>query len=182
MVRTGRMLMHAIRACIRNSRFVFVLGEGSNEPVSARVRPRPPVSARCPPVSARVACLTGVVGSAPSPLCIHRLTCRAITGPVSSPDYLSHLARAPEFRGVAPTSFPVRASVPYAEPDRVYDTKYYTRDMRRSELNTRVARRTWTNEGAGGAVAARDASRTGGVYKWGEYKSILDVENDGFTS
>mmetsp|Transcript_10705 Transcript_10705/g.29723 ORF Transcript_10705/g.29723 Transcript_10705/m.29723 type:complete len:123 (+) Transcript_10705:1765-2133(+) len=106
----------------------------------------------------------------------------AITGPVSSPDYVSHLARAPEFRGIAPSSFPVRASVPYAEPDRVYDIKYYTRDMRRSELNTRVTRRTWTNEEAAGAVVASDASRPGGVYKWGEYKSILDVENDGFTS
>ena len=76
----------------------------------------------------------------------------------------------------------MRASVPYAEPDRVYDIKYYTRDMRRSELNTRVTRRTWTNEEAAGAVVASDASRPGGVYKWGEYKSILDVENDGFTS
>ena len=114
--------------------------------------------------------------------CTPLLLCRAITGPVSSPDYVSHLARAPEFRGIAPSSFPVRASVPYAEPDRVYDIKYYTRDMRRSELNTRVTRRTWTNEEAAGAVVAIDASRTGGVYKWGEYKSILDVENDGFTS
>jgi len=104
---------------------------------------------------------------------------RAITGPVSSPDYLSHLSRAPEFRGVAPTSVPTRASVPYAEPDRVYDIKYFTRDMRRSELNTKVTRRAWTNEGAAGA---KDASRTGGVYRWGQYKSILDVENDGFTA
>lgn len=104
---------------------------------------------------------------------------RAITGPVSSPDYLSHLSRAPEFRGVAPTSVPTRASVPYAEPDRVYDIKYFTRDMRRSDLNTKVTRRTWANDGAAGA---KDASRTGGVYRWGQYKSILDVENDGFTA
>ena len=99
---------------------------------------------------------------------------------MSSPDYASHLSRAPEFRGIAPTSFPVRASVPYAEPDRVYDIKYFTRDERRSELNTKVTRRAWTADG--GASAAKDASRTGGVYKWGEYKSILDVENDGFTA
>lgn len=75
--------------------------------------------------------------------------------------------------------------MPYAEPDRVYDIKYYTRDLRRSELNTKVTRRAWKKEeatAAAGVVAAKDASRTGGVYKWGEYKSILDVENDGFTS
>ena len=59
--------------------------------------------------------------------------------------------------------------MPYAEPDRVYDIKYYTRDLRRSELNTTVTRRAWKKEeatAAAGVVAAKDPSSTTELFQF----------------
>lgn len=80
-------------------------------------------------------------------------------------------------------SFPVKAAVPYSEPDTVYDVRYYTRDQRRSDANLKVQKRTWTmadvNEAAeGGKVMSKQDRK---VYAWSEPKSILDTENNGYT-
>lgn len=80
-------------------------------------------------------------------------------------------------------SFPVKAAVPYSEPDTVYDIKYYTRDRRRSDANLKVTKRTWTmadvQEAAEGGKVLSTEDRK--VYAWSEPKSILDTENNGYT-
>eukprot|EP00850_Spirogloea_muscicola_P006722 SM000032S12106 [mRNA] locus=s32:587028:587574:- [translate_table: standard] len=57
-----------------------------------------------------------------------------ITGPVSSPEYLEALMDASEYRQFAPSNPPTRAWIPHARPDRIYNIKYYDRDLRRAEV------------------------------------------------
>ena len=89
-------------------------------------------------------------------------------------------------------SFPTKVSVPYAEPDRVYDIKYFTRDSRRSDLNTKVERRTWTlssiSDDTGSSAECEEDAKpktqkvpNENVYRWSDPKSILDTENNGYT-
>jgi hypothetical protein len=74
----------------------------------------------------------------------------------------------------------------------VYDIKYFTRDLRRSDLNTKVERRTWTlssisndtsssAEGEDNAKPKTQKVPNENVYKWSDPKSILDTENNGYT-
>lgn len=72
--------------------------------------------------------------------------------------------------------------MPYAEPDTVYDIKYYTRDSRRSDKNLKVEKRTWTVASA--KEAGEGNMEHGGdrkVYQWSNPASILDTENNGYT-
>lgn len=55
-----------------------------------------------------------------------------ITGPCSDPEYLDAVPNALEYRAFSPATAPLRARVPQAEPEHVYDIKYYTRDYRKN--------------------------------------------------
>jgi len=56
-----------------------------------------------------------------------------ITGVASDAEFKDYLPAAGDFRAVAPMSQTVRAVIPHADPNLVYDIKYYTRDPRRRQ-------------------------------------------------
>ncbi|KAJ4831843.1 hypothetical protein Tsubulata_017507 [Turnera subulata] len=55
-----------------------------------------------------------------------------ITGPCASPEYLSAVPGATEYRPECPATTKVKPVVPTSDPETVYDIKYYTRDRRRT--------------------------------------------------
>ncbi|XP_043707582.1 uncharacterized protein LOC122656941 [Telopea speciosissima] len=55
-----------------------------------------------------------------------------ITGPCASPEYKLAVPDALEYRIYCPASEPLKAIVPTANPETVYDIKYYSRDQRRN--------------------------------------------------
>ncbi|RAL46799.1 unnamed protein product [Cuscuta campestris] len=55
-----------------------------------------------------------------------------ITGPQSSPEYMSALPRATEYRVFCPATVPAKAIVPSSNPETVFDIKYFSRDQRRN--------------------------------------------------
>lgn len=55
-----------------------------------------------------------------------------ITGPCASPEYRSALPKATEYRVFCPATIPEKAIIPTANPDTVYDIKYFPRDQRRN--------------------------------------------------
>ncbi|XP_057521711.1 uncharacterized protein LOC130801828 [Amaranthus tricolor] len=55
-----------------------------------------------------------------------------ITGPCASPEYKSAVPKATEYRPFCPASEIQQAIVPTANPDTVFDIKYFTRDQRRN--------------------------------------------------
>lgn len=56
-----------------------------------------------------------------------------ITGVASDPEFQPYLPVASDYRTHSPMSQPVRAVVPHADPNLVYDIKYYPRDGRRRQ-------------------------------------------------
>lgn len=52
--------------------------------------------------------------------------------PCASPEYASALPKATEYRVFCPATIPQKAIVPTANPDTVFDIKYFTRDQRRN--------------------------------------------------
>ncbi|KAL3699561.1 hypothetical protein R1sor_017583 [Riccia sorocarpa] len=59
-----------------------------------------------------------------------------ITGPASGSEFLPALPDATEYRKHAPATQPKRVFIPQAEPEHVFDIKYYTRDRRRTPPTT----------------------------------------------
>ncbi|KMT17261.1 hypothetical protein BVRB_2g039610 [Beta vulgaris subsp. vulgaris] len=55
-----------------------------------------------------------------------------ITGPCASPEYKSSVPRAPEYRPFCPATITHEAIIPSANPDTVFDIKYFPRDQRRN--------------------------------------------------
>ncbi|XP_074286359.1 uncharacterized protein LOC141611671 [Silene latifolia] len=55
-----------------------------------------------------------------------------ITGPCASPEYRSAVPKATEYRPFCPATEPQHAIVPTANPDTVFDIKYFPRDQRRN--------------------------------------------------
>ncbi|KAH7314494.1 hypothetical protein KP509_21G005200 [Ceratopteris richardii] len=55
-----------------------------------------------------------------------------ITGPVSHPEFKDSLPNAREYRLTAPATPPKRVFIPHAEPERVLNISYFTRDGRRA--------------------------------------------------
>lgn len=55
-----------------------------------------------------------------------------ITGPCSDPEYLNAVPNALDYRPFSPASAPVRVHVPSADPDRIFDIKYFPRDYKRN--------------------------------------------------
>ena len=55
-----------------------------------------------------------------------------ITGPTATSEFLESVPDAKDYRKIAPATMPVRPAVPHAEPDDVFDIKYYTRGRKRS--------------------------------------------------
>eukprot|EP00890_Picochlorum_soloecismus_P004619 jgi/Picsp_1/5158/NSC_02521-R1_protein len=104
-----------------------------------------------------------------------------ITGPSSSPEYMSHLPKATEYRATSPGSFPTPASVPFAENDRIYDIKYYTRDTRRAGLPGGSRHLVKKELNVGEAPERQMPATPGTPHKWSKPISILDTENNGYT-
>ncbi|PSC72489.1 hypothetical protein C2E20_4316 [Micractinium conductrix] len=107
------------------------------------------------------------------------------TGPVSGPEYLSHLPRAVDYRGIAPASQPLRPAVPQSEDDRVYDIKYYVRDHRRAHLpggSIKLAKGAYEVAAKDEALEALQTPPTPNKpYVWGKFRSILEQDNAGYT-
>ncbi|XP_069146263.1 uncharacterized protein [Solanum lycopersicum] len=55
-----------------------------------------------------------------------------ITGPQSSPEYVSAVPKATEYRVTCPATAQAQAIIPTSNPDTVYDIKYFSRDQRRN--------------------------------------------------
>ncbi|XP_076930571.1 uncharacterized protein LOC143595438 [Bidens hawaiensis] len=55
-----------------------------------------------------------------------------ITGPCADPEYKSALPLAVDYRPFCPATEPVQAIVPTADPEHVFDIKYFSRDQRRN--------------------------------------------------
>eukprot|EP01018_Ginkgo_biloba_P030754 Gb_10963 [translate_table: standard] len=55
-----------------------------------------------------------------------------ITGPCSTPEYVDAMPSALTYRSFAPATPPVLPYIPNAEPDRIFNITYYTRDTRRN--------------------------------------------------
>uniref|UniRef100_A0A803N147 Uncharacterized protein n=2 Tax=Chenopodium quinoa TaxID=63459 RepID=A0A803N147_CHEQI len=55
-----------------------------------------------------------------------------ITGPCASPEYKSAVPKASEYRLFCPATIPQQAIVPSANPETVFDIKYFPRDQRRN--------------------------------------------------
>lgn len=109
----------------------------------------------------------------------------AYTGPVSGPEYQSHLPVSTEFRKFGPASAPIRASVPHAELDRIYNIKYFVRDTRRAEQpggTKTLARYKYDTSTKEEALEATPAPPTPNqTYRWSKPRSILDQDNNGYT-
>mmetsp|Transcript_27381 Transcript_27381/g.52141 ORF Transcript_27381/g.52141 Transcript_27381/m.52141 type:complete len:172 (+) Transcript_27381:50-565(+) len=54
-----------------------------------------------------------------------------ITGPASTSEYKTHLPRADQYRALLPGEPQQQLAVPWADSDKIYDIKYYGRDVRR---------------------------------------------------
>ncbi|KAG6687090.1 hypothetical protein I3842_11G053200 [Carya illinoinensis] len=55
-----------------------------------------------------------------------------ITGPCASPEYISALPGALEYRVTCPATIKILPWIPNSDPETVFDIKYYTRDQRRN--------------------------------------------------
>jgi len=55
-----------------------------------------------------------------------------ITGPCSDPEYENAVPNALDYRPFSPASAPVRVYVPSADPELVFDIKYFPRDYKRN--------------------------------------------------
>ncbi|XP_009792503.1 uncharacterized protein [Nicotiana sylvestris] len=65
------------------------------------------------------------------------------TGPQTSPEYLSAVPKATDYRLFCPATAQAKAIVPTSNPETVFDIKYYSRDQRR---NRPPIRRTFLNK------------------------------------
>ncbi|CAI9109847.1 OLC1v1009758C1 [Oldenlandia corymbosa var. corymbosa] len=55
-----------------------------------------------------------------------------ITGPCASPEFQEALPKATDYRVHCPATVPTQAIVPTANPETVFDIKYFSRDQRRN--------------------------------------------------
>lgn len=97
-----------------------------------------------------------------------------ITGPVSTAEYLDPLPNAGTYRINSPATQPQRAIVPHAEPEHVFDIKYYVRDTRRAPPKSTIidVPANGTFEGTAPAV--------GKFFTMGKEFSILDEPGEGY--
>jgi hypothetical protein len=97
-----------------------------------------------------------------------------VTGPVSGAEYRDPLANADSYRVNSPATQSQRAIVPHAEPERVFDIKYYVRDTRRAPPKVTTAEFP-----AGGALEGA-APAAGKFYTMGKDYSIEDEPGQGY--
>eukprot|EP01018_Ginkgo_biloba_P035688 Gb_35689 [translate_table: standard] len=55
-----------------------------------------------------------------------------ITGPCADPEYLDSVPNALSYRPFSPATPAIRVYIPQAQPERVFDIKYFPRDTRRN--------------------------------------------------
>lgn len=110
-----------------------------------------------------------------------------ITGVASTAEFRDYMPLAGEMRKHAPASQPVRAMVPQAETDRIYDIRYSNRDSRREHMlvggtnKVTIAQQsilvpTPTSTPVDGVPAL-----PGVRHRWGKNKALLDYDNNGYT-
>ncbi|KAK2077780.1 hypothetical protein QBZ16_004628 [Prototheca wickerhamii] len=112
-----------------------------------------------------------------------------ITGPLSSPEYMSHLPKAGEYRALAPGSQPLRARVPAAEDDRVYNIKYFSEWQSPVlwdvflDFEMHIGHKYYSFDAAASKEALQSLAEapTPGK-KWSKpFKPILEEDNNGYT-
>lgn len=106
------------------------------------------------------------------------VTILQVTGPVSSPEYMTHLPKAAEYRKHGPASAPEKVMVPHAEDENVYNIRYYTRDARRESVRTTRREFDPASEKFNGWEAMEAEQKK--IRKFTR-RSILDVDNNGYT-
>lgn len=110
-----------------------------------------------------------------------------ITGVASSSEFKHYLDDAPDYRSRAPGSQPIRAIVPHADEDRIYNIKYFDRDTRREGMLVGGTNKTHLVTKEMQLVeVTRDPieglpPRPGKPYKWGKPIPYLEFENNGYT-
>lgn len=94
---------------------------------------------------------------------------------------------APDYRSHAPGSQPVRAIVPHALEDRIYNIKYYDRDTRREGMLVGGGNKTHlVTKEIHPVEPTRDPidglpPRPGKTHKWNKPIPYLEFENNGYT-
>ena len=118
-----------------------------------------------------------------------------VTGPLASKDWRFADLPVEQYRLQTPGTPRQTPMVPHAEPDKVYDIKYFTRDAKRSDIKVggtdqlRHVTYTYSLEAlaaevagdlqAGGAPAGPPAASTFRTWQ-GERVGLLDTLNDGY--
>jgi len=113
---------------------------------------------------------------------------RQVTGVASSPEFASYIPPATEYRKHAPGSQPIKAVVPHARPERIYDIKYWPRDARRAGQVVGGTNKRHVEESRYDVTAADekfDAApvfAVGKPHRWGKKVPLLDYPNNGYTT
>ena len=113
---------------------------------------------------------------------------RQVTGVASSPEFASYIPPATEYRRHAPGSQPIKAVVPQARPERIYDIKYWPRDERRAGQLVGGTNRRHVEEVKYDVTAADekfDAApvfAVGKPHRWGKKVPLLEYPNNGYTT
>eukprot|EP00246_Nothoceros_aenigmaticus_P000049 TRINITY_DN1007_c0_g1_i1.p2 TRINITY_DN1007_c0_g1~~TRINITY_DN1007_c0_g1_i1.p2 ORF type:complete len:129 (-),score=24.14 TRINITY_DN1007_c0_g1_i1:82-468(-) len=102
-----------------------------------------------------------------------------ITGPLSTNEYKEAMWDAADFRLHAPATPTVRASVPHADPERVLDIKYHTRDRRR-QVFERKREELDPNGVPEGLQADGPPARMVEYFVMGKDAHVNDVPGDGY--
>eukprot|EP00898_Chlorokybus_atmophyticus_P004431 jgi/Chlat1/498/Chrsp103S01097 len=108
-----------------------------------------------------------------------------VTGVAAGEEFRESMTYAGSYRVHAPGTNPKRAIIPHAEPQHVYDIKYYTRDARRAVVHKRVEK--LTPGSAAQALTASDGLPPTIGKPWqnrrhGQITELLDYPNNGYTS
>jgi hypothetical protein len=101
-----------------------------------------------------------------------------VTGPASSPEYMTHIPKASEYRKHGPASVPEKVMIPHAEDENIYNIRYYTRDSRRESVKTTTRQFDPKAERFNAWEEIEAAQKK--VRKFTR-RSILDVDNNGYT-
>lgn len=116
------------------------------------------------------------------------------TGPLASPEFRPSLVQAGEYRPIAPTNIPGKASVPSSDLDRVFNIKYHDRERRRVEFEVKKEAKTVgelvdeirAGGGSGGSTEGTAAvgeylpPRPGSFYVYGQDRHLNDCPGEGY--
>lgn len=101
-----------------------------------------------------------------------------ITGPLASPEFLESVVTAGSYRPIAPASQTVKAIIPHAEPENIYNIAYFKRDHRvkGEHIIKTIDPKSWSAE-----EAAQELPPTPGpFYASGKEYHINDTPHGGY--